>query len=419
MRHFQFYGPVQLQHWSRQRRYETKLGEKLRTLGAPMPQPVAVGTSFSGEWLRSEASTATSTHVNAGVAGTNGSAQVVNGGVSGTTVGTTRSPSWKEMLKSDPATYVLIGIPEDIGVKANGGLGGAGSAWNDFMTAFLNIQSTDMFSGEEVLLLGAFDFREVASAIALNALNSKEALEACRHAVANVIDEEVEELVKTITQARKIPILIGGGHNNAYPILKGAAKGWAQAGRLEVPSMNAINLDAHADFRIQEGRHSGNAFRYAMDEGFLERYAVVGLHENYNSQSMMDDLYENTRIMYTTYEDIFLKGILTFDQAIQLATSFTKADVTGIELDMDAVDGALSSAQTPCGVTPLQARQYLWQAATELDPAYLHIAEGASHTDDGRTSALTGKLIAYLVSDFIKALSASSPGAVGGTSSID
>ncbi len=418
MRHFQFYGPVQLQHWTRQRRYETKLGEKLRTLGAPMPQPVTVGTSFSGEFLRAEAEAA-ARHTNAGGAGTNGNAPVVNGGsMSGTAVSATKAPSWKEMLKTDPATYVIVGIPEDIGVKANGGMGGAGSGWNDFMTAFLNIQSTDMFSGEEVLLLGAFDFREVASAISLNALNSKEALEACRHAVANVIDEEVEELVKTITQARKIPILIGGGHNNAYPILKGAAKGWAQAGRLEVPSMNAINLDAHADFRIQEGRHSGNPFRYAMDEGFLERYAVVGLHENYNSQSMMDDLYENTRIMYTTYEDIFLKGILTFDQAIQLATSFTKADVTGIELDMDAVDGALSSAQTPCGVTPLQARQYLWQAATELDPAYLHIAEGASHTDDGRTSALTGKLISYLVSDFIKALIATSPGAMS-SSSID
>jgi formiminoglutamase len=424
MRHFQFYGPVQLQQWTRHRRYETKLGEKLRTLGAPLPQAATVGTSFTGEWIRGESSAsqahtdirseASASQAHTGISGTNGSTSMAGG----VTVGT-KSPSWKEMLKTDPATYVLVGIPEDIGVKANGGMGGAGSAWNDFMSAFLNIQSTDMFSGEEVLLLGAFDFSEVASAISLNALNSKEALEACRHAVANVIDEEVEELIKHITLSRKIPIVIGGGHNNAYPILKGAAKGWAQAGRLEVPCLNAINLDAHADFRIEEGRHSGNPFRYAMDEGFLERYAVVGLHENYNSQSMMDDLYENTRIMYTTYEDIFLKGILTFDQAIQLATSFTKADVTGIELDMDAVDGALASAQTPCGVSPLQARQYLWQTATELDPAYLHIAEGASHTDDGRTSAMTGKIISYLVSDFVKALTASAPGGVSGTSSID
>lgn len=151
MRHFQFYGPVQLQHWTRQRRYETKLGEKLRTLGAPMPQPVTVGTSFSGEFLRAEASS----HANAGAAGTNGSAHGVNGGsMSGTTVGTTKVPSWKDMLKTDPATYVIVGIPEDIGVKANGGMGGAGSAWNDFMTAFLNIQSTDMFSGGGSVIVG-------------------------------------------------------------------------------------------------------------------------------------------------------------------------------------------------------------------------------------------------------------------------
>jgi formiminoglutamase len=34
--------------------------------------------------------------------------------------------------------------------------------------------------------------------------------------------------------------------------------------------------------------------------------------------------------------------------------------------------------------------------------AYLHICEGASKLEDGRTSESTGKLISYLVSDFIK-----------------
>jgi formiminoglutamase len=41
-------------------------------------------------------------------------------------------------------------------------------------------------------------------------------------------------------------------------------------------------------------------------------------------------------------------------------------------------------------------------AASELQPAYLHIAEGAIKTEDGRMSSTTGKLIAYLVSDFVK-----------------
>ena len=84
---------------------------------------------------------------------------------------------------------------------------------------------------------------------------------------------------------------------------------------------------------------------------------------------------------------------------------FTKETLTGIELDLDVVEQALSSAQTPCGITPLQARQYIHQAASELRVAYLHIAEGAAQTDDGRQSATTGKLISFLVTDFVKARS--------------
>jgi formiminoglutamase len=36
--------------------------------------------------------------------------------------------------------------------------------------------------------------------------------------------------------------------------------------------------------------------------------------------------------------------------------------------------------------------------------AYLHISEGATQLADGRKNDSTGKLISYLVSDFIKEL---------------
>ena len=36
-------------------------------------------------------------------------------------------------------------------------------------------------------------------------------------------------------------------------------------------------------------------------------------------------------------------------------------------------------------------------------PAYLHICEGATRLSDGRTDATSGKLVSYLVSDFVKA----------------
>src|SRR5688572_10203804 len=56
------------------------------------------------------------------------------------------------------ARYVVLGIPESIGVKANHGLGGTDTAWIAFLQAFLNIQSNDFLSGEELMVLGSFDF---------------------------------------------------------------------------------------------------------------------------------------------------------------------------------------------------------------------------------------------------------------------
>ena len=42
--------------------------------------------------------------------------------------------------------------------------------------------------------------------------------------------------------------------------------------------------------------------------------------------------------------------------------------------------------------------------AQDAKPAYLHICEGATQLADGRKNDTTGKLISYLVSDFIKEL---------------
>lgn len=347
MKHFRYYNKQDLLNITRLRRYETKLGEKLR-------------------------------HIDP-------------------------SSDLASQLAASPAQFVLFGIPEDIGVQANYGIGGADTAWLPFLHSLVNVQSSDRFTGEEMILLGHFDFSDVEALVERNARSQEERIDAWRHAVANVIDDEVEEMVKMIISAGKFPIAIGGGHNNAYPLIRGAAKMLHRMGRAEKPMINAVNVDAHADYRISEGRHSGNPFRYAMEEKYLHRYAVVGIHENYNAQSMMDDLYSNLNIQYASFEDIFILEKLNFRQAIAQAFSFTDELPTGVELDLDAIRDTLSSATSPCGITPVHARQYMVFAAANPNLAYLHICEGASRLDDGRTDEAPGRLIAYLVTDFVKA----------------
>jgi formiminoglutamase len=173
---------------------------------------------------------------------------------------------------------------------------------------------------------------------------------------------------------------------------------------LQLAQLNSVNLDAHTDYRPSEGRHSGNAFRYAEEDGYLQKYCVVGIHENYLPQNVWVDIVNNPFFDCITYEDIFVHEKRTFMQAVAHAVDFTEDNLCGIELDLDSIRQTLSSAMSPVGISPIQARQYISYSAATGKPAYLHIAEGATRLSSGRTDDSTGKLISYLVSDFIKGI---------------
>jgi formiminoglutamase len=120
------------------------------------------------------------------------------------------------------------------------------------------------------------------------------------------------------------------------------------------------------------------------------------------------DIVNNPFIDMITYEDIFILEKKNFVQAVLHAIGFTEENYTGIELDLDSIEGVLSSAETPSGISSIHARQYLSLAGHHARSAYLHISEGVYRSDNGDTHATIGKLISYLVSDFIKAHSAGS-----------
>jgi formiminoglutamase len=57
-------------------------------------------------------------------------------------------------LATSTATYVLFGVPEDLGAKGNHGIGGTDTIWIPFLQSFLNIQSNDFLTGEKCCCLG-------------------------------------------------------------------------------------------------------------------------------------------------------------------------------------------------------------------------------------------------------------------------
>ena len=92
MKHFKFYNKHDILSLTKIRRFETKLGERVQCVGD--------------------------------------------------------RPHLESSLQQSPAKYVLIGIPEDIGVRANHGVGGTDSVWVTFLASFLNIQIIDFVTGD-------------------------------------------------------------------------------------------------------------------------------------------------------------------------------------------------------------------------------------------------------------------------------
>lgn len=275
--------------------------------------------------------------------------------------------------------YVLLGISEDIGPQANGGNPGSTSAFGAFLPRFLNMQVNHFLTVDDVVVLG-----EIQSHVSFE--NIKQA----RNLVGE-LDDFVTSILQPFTDQQCIPIVIGGGHNNAFPIIRAVSNS-------EKQPIHVINLDPHADIRRLEGRHSGNPFSTAFQEGFLKFYVVMGLHQSYNSQYILDQLKTNG-FMYSFFDD-YIFGNADFNADLKAFKTQIESNPYGIELDMDAIAYLPSSAFTPSGISIEQARSYIFQLAKSNQVRYLHLPEAAPKTP--KEEAIVGKTLAYLVSDFIK-----------------
>lgn len=303
-----------------------------------------------------------------------------------------------EYIKSCDADFVLLGIPEDIGVRANFGRPGAASAWESAIKSIVNLQHNKFAKGSNLLILGTINVKEATEEANSLDATTKEGRKALSELIEK-IDKDVAHAVCQIILAGKTPIIIGGGHNNAYGNIKGMALAKGKP-------LNAINFDAHTDFRLLEGRHSGNGFSYAFEEGFLKKYFIFGLHENYASKGVMENIKKyQDRIKFNTYEQIAVRKEKSFSEEMAHALGFIEDEPYGIEMDLDSLPNIASSAMTPSGFSVEKARQFIHYFGQHQNAAYLHLCEGAPDLDNEKNNHLTGKLIAYLVTDFMKAKS--------------
>ncbi len=294
--------------------------------------------------------------------------------------------AWTQSLEVNTIKYILILVSEDFGPRANLGNGGAHNFAEAVLQKFSNMQSNQFANAKELAILGKVDFQNNFIEKGHKPFTTEE----LREIVAKM-DEQLSRILVPIIKAGKIPVLVGGGHNNAYPLMKSAALANEQA-------IQVLNFDAHADYRnTKEGRHSGNSFSLAAEQGFINHYAVVGLHRNYNSDEMLKRMLEHN------VAQLFLEDI----EPSTNRSSFIKhwVDVKlhsqyslGLELDLDGIAGLQSSAKSPEGFTLGEVRNLVTYLVNKRRISYFNLTEGIADPE-----GQTAKAAAYLLADFINA----------------
>ncbi|MEN3160104.1 formimidoylglutamase [Alkalimonas sp. NCh-2] len=305
-----------------------------------------------------------------------------------------------QQARAKGARFALLGIPEDIGPRANLGQGGAELGWQAFLHCWLNLQANAFTQAAgPILLAGEVDCSKLLrQSRELDATNPAQ-LQQLRQLCAE-LDQQVEQAILPLFAAGFDVLIIGGGHNNAYPIIKALAKQTA------LP-VSCANLDPHADFRPQEGRHSGNGFSYAKTEQLLDKYFVLGLHELKNNQASLDAL-QQAEAEFISLQKLSPRHEISWPEAVDQCIDFVanSEGAIGIELDTDSIEGMPVSAFTSSGLSVQAAEHYVYQLAQLPRCRYVHLAEAAPARHPAGIEAgmlHTGQVLATLCYAFIQA----------------
>jgi formiminoglutamase len=141
-----------------------------------------------------------------------------------------------------PGRAVLVGFPQDEGVRRNHGRPGSAAAPAEIRRHLFRLTPVDRAGGADLAACSPLDAGNV---------RIDGPLEESQAALA--------EVVGGILECGAVPIVLGGGHEAAF----GHFLGYVRARR----RVGIINLDAHLDVRpcLDGASHSGSPFRQAME----------------------------------------------------------------------------------------------------------------------------------------------------------
>ncbi len=283
---------------------------------------------------------------------------------------------------TDDVKIGIIGVPTDEGVKRNGGRIGAKDGPDAIRTEFYKRTSFVVGKEKSPAIIPIFDFGNIKIGKTLEETHDR-----------------LSEVVHSLISVNIIPIVLGGGHDIAYPNFAGFSKGKRTVG--------VINIDTHLDYRKPiPKRNSGTSFRQMLDQHQSSLNAMnlveIGIQSFANSADHYSELIERGATVFSL-RDVRAEGIAkTLELAYELATSST--DSLYISFDLDAVHSADApgvSAPLPTGLTAEEFLTVALFAGKRRKTKLIDIVElNPKYDVDGRTAKLAALAIMYFLTGF-------------------
>lgn len=272
----------------------------------------------------------------------------------------------REEKDYEAAEIVILGCPQDEGVRRNNGREGAALAPAAIREQFYKLTPFNIRKP-------IFDLGDVAIGGSLEETHDNH-----------------EAIVKRVLADGKRIIVLGGGNDISYP------DGKAMAETFGGDNWIAINVDSHLDVRIAEQRNSGTPYRQLLDEKLLRPayFYEVG----YQSHFCSPVYYEYIRSIGVNRISLELlrsraEADVELKESIKLKfVSHSSSLNTFFGFDMDAVrsaDAPGTSAPSPLGLRAGEFIQLVKYAASLANTKLIEFSEVNPKFDaDNRTTKL-------------------------------
>ncbi len=265
----------------------------------------------------------------------------------------------------DKASFVIIGSPQDKGVKRNKGRAGAKDAPDE-----IRAELYKLILNENITSLNLFDIGDVKIQ---NSLEETHELQ--------------EKIIYNLLKDGKKVIALGGGNDISYPDCKALSK--------YNKNLLAINIDSHPDVRFDIPRNSGTPYRMLLEENLIEgeNFYEIGL-KPFALSPVYEDYLKKNNVPVFTFDMVREKGIKNLLADI---LSENKSEVIFWGFDMDSVRGLEApgvSAPSPYGFTADEAVEVAKLAGEDGRTKIFEISEVNPKYDiDRRTSKLAAIMI--------------------------